>query len=206
MAAIFPWDRGRKRTDDGLQWQPEVSAEDKANATVIGGVGRQRGLAENGDSGATQWLAEQGLLLPSFGDGEKAGKGLLSTVLVAANTRYQASVDRCSPGAATVEFAEEWWKYEVDDNWSLSAERELLQNDGGKGENPILGLGFNWGCMIQVQITYQHNHNSFAMGLQLFLQVQSEIIKGDKQVNWVMNDSGLSYRQWGPDGHFYFEQ
>ncbi|MED6217535.1 hypothetical protein PIB30_018744 [Stylosanthes scabra] len=70
MAAIFPWDRGRKRTDDGLQWQPEVSAEDKANATVVGEVGRQRGLAENGDSGATQWLAEQGLLLPSFGNRE----------------------------------------------------------------------------------------------------------------------------------------
>ncbi|MED6220843.1 hypothetical protein PIB30_048743 [Stylosanthes scabra] len=120
MAAIFPWDRGREHADDGLQWRPEVSAEDTANATEVGGVGK------NGDGGATQWLAKQGLLLSSFRDVEKAGKGFLLTTKVAANPCHQASASQCSPEPAVVKLAEEWWKHEVDDNLFLSAERELL--------------------------------------------------------------------------------
>ncbi|MED6124451.1 hypothetical protein PIB30_059021 [Stylosanthes scabra] len=47
LEAIFPWDLGREHADDSLQWRPEVSAEDRANATEVGEVGK------NGDGGAT---------------------------------------------------------------------------------------------------------------------------------------------------------
>ncbi|MED6159440.1 hypothetical protein PIB30_042366 [Stylosanthes scabra] len=71
----------------------------------------------------------------------------------------------------------------------------LQETEIGEGKllTPILGLGFNWSCIIQAQNKYGEDHISFAMGLQFLYQTHSEIIKGDKQVNWV-KVSGLSYR------------
>ncbi|MED6167554.1 hypothetical protein PIB30_003932 [Stylosanthes scabra] len=192
LAAIFPWDRGGEYIDNDLQWWPDVSAEDRANATEVGRVGRQLGRAKYGDGGATQWLAEQGLLLSSFGNGEQARKGLLSTVTAMANPRAQARGGCCGLGPAVVELAMarvvayRWGKLERGGCCCYGAYLHLSK----QSEGAILILNFDLGLLLVIQ----------AQCSSLWLITGPRFIEKyfEKLVGSVF------FKQWDPGGPFYF--
>ncbi|MED6193370.1 hypothetical protein PIB30_018712 [Stylosanthes scabra] len=153
LAAVFQWNRGgdgEEQSRGGLQQLAEGSDRDEKTFVTM----------------TQPWsLAERCLSLSSSRNGTNGGKEGTAT---AAGTQAQASDGWCGPMPAMVESAaaQGWWKHEVDGNWVLSAQKELLQNGGEKDLPPILGLGFNWSYSIQAQ--NKEDHNAFSVGVQIF--------------------------------------